>query len=156
MTHALSVAPACIVCWGQTRRAREMPIQHGIVPPEEPAVLGRCLKTLYVLWDEYINGIGGLKHAREFTCHHERGLKQNKFKYCNQLIVWKYMEGLIIRGGNTVAVAVRKINRVYGKTCVTMLIRKMRWDERNDSHLQLCRYMHSSIVANSKEQVVDC
>ena len=90
-----------------------MPIPYGVVSPEELAVLDCCPKTLFVLWDEYVNGIGGLKPAREFIrC--ERGLKQNKFKYCNHLIVWKCMERSITRGGNTVSVAVRKINRVYG------------------------------------------
>ena len=109
MTHALSVLPARIVCRGRTVAAvrdGDMPIHHGVVPPEEPAVLGRCPKTLFVLWDEYINGIGGSKPAKEFT-RRERGLKQNKFKYCNRLIVWKCMERLIIRGGNTVS--------LYGK-----------------------------------------
>ena len=72
---------------------------------------------LFVLWDKFIDEIGGLKPATEFTCH-KRGLKRNKFKCSHRLIVLKCMEHLIARGANTVAVAVQKTERVYG--CVTM------------------------------------
>ena len=89
-----------------------------------------------MLWDKYVNGIGGNKPAREFT-QEERGLKQNKFKYCNRRIIWKCMERLIVRGNNTVATAVRKISEVYGTTCVTTLIQMMRLDERNGGHARL-------------------
>ena len=135
MTHALSVSPARIIRRGRRRGGGDMPERLGNPAVEEPAVLGRCPKTLFVLWDEWVNGIGGSKPARDFTrC--ERGLKQNKFKYCNRLIIWKCMERLISRGGNTVSVAVRKIKSVYGK-CVSKIIRKMRPDERNGGHAQL-------------------
>ena len=38
---------------------------------------------------------------------------------------------------HTVSVAVTKIERVYGATCVLRLIRMMQCDERNGGHLQL-------------------
>ena len=107
MTHALSVAPARIIRRGRRIGVRggETPIRFGNPAVDDPAVLGRCPKTLFVLWDEYVNGIGGSKPAKEFT-RRERGLKRNKFKYSNRLIVWKCMERLIARGGNTMSVTV--------------------------------------------------
>ena len=136
MTHALSVAPAWIICQGWTRT--ETPEQLVNPPVTESAVLGCCPKMLFVLWDEWVNGIlGGSKPARDFTHPRERGLKQNKFKYCNYLIVWRCIEHFISRGGNTVSVAVTKIERVYGTTCVSTLIRKMRRDNENGGHAQL-------------------
>ena len=48
------------------------------------------------------------------------------------------MEGLVARGGNPVAVAVQKIKRVYGTSCVLTLIRRrMQCDEQNGGHAQL-------------------
>ena len=58
MTHALSVAPAQRIHQGQTARAGKTPIQYENPTPDDPAVLGCCPKTLYVLWDKYFNGIG--------------------------------------------------------------------------------------------------
>ena len=94
MTHALSVSPAQIIHQGQTVQRVKTLEQLGNPPADESAVLGSCPKMLFVLWDEWVNGVGGGKPAREFT-HQERGLKQNKFKYCNCLTVWKCMEKLI-------------------------------------------------------------
>ena len=140
MTHVLSVSAASwINRWEQTlKMGGEIPEQLGNPPVDEPTVLGSCPKTLFILWDKWLNGVGRGKPAREFTCQ-ERGLKQNKFKYyCNHLIVWKCMEQFISWDGNTVSVAVRQTERVYGTTCVCKLItRKMRPDERNGGHLQL-------------------
>ena len=45
--------------------AGKMPICHGVVPPEEPAVLGCCPKTLFLLWDKYVNGIEGDQSLQE-------------------------------------------------------------------------------------------
>ena len=72
MTHTLSIAPAWIICQGQTVVRRDKtPDQFGNPPVDGSAVLGSCPKTLYMLWDEWVNGIGGAKLAREFT-HCER------------------------------------------------------------------------------------
>lgn len=97
------------------------------------ATLHSCPRTLELLWDEYQNGIGGRKPAREFT-RSERG--KVKFKYSRRLLFWKCMERLLNRG-NTVSTAIRKIHDIYGYTTVTKLIEKLRRDERNGGHNRL-------------------
>ena len=104
---------------------------------EEPATLVRCPKMLFVLWDEHDNGIGSRKLAKEFTTRQEIGLRGNKFKYSNRLIVWKCMEHLIDRGNDAVSTAVRKIHNVYGMQCISTLIQQMRQDKRNGGHASL-------------------
>jgi hypothetical protein len=56
-------------------------VRHGGVTAE----LSPTPHSLYILWDEYQNGIGGRKAARLFT-KEERG--SCKFKYCRHEIVW--------------------------------------------------------------------
>jgi hypothetical protein len=97
------------------------------------ALLQTCPRTLECLWDEYQNGIGGRKAAREFT-RVERG--RNKFKYCRRMVVWKCIQRLLERGG-TVGTAVRRIHSVYGEVSVTDIINKMRRDERRGGHARL-------------------
>ena len=121
MIHTMAVAPARVVSARRRGRRHDNIGEIGQADSGPPALLGRCPRTLFALWDEYVNGIGGNKPAREFT-REERGLRRNKFKYCNRRIIWKCMERLIVRGNNTVATAVQKISQVYGTTCVTTLI----------------------------------
>ena len=61
---------------------------------QRPAVLGRCTKTIGEIWEEYQNGIGGRKPARDFTTR-ERNRKANKSKYHRRNAIWKCMERLL-------------------------------------------------------------
>ena len=83
------------------------PARVGEPVPSRPAVLGACPRTLSGLWDEYQNGVGGRKPAREFT-RSERGQTNVKFKYSRRLIVWKCIERLVDKG-NTLSTAFTRI-----------------------------------------------
>jgi hypothetical protein len=130
--RGLSVSPSRRRMIRNNNEATAAPL--GTAPPVEPlATLHSCPRTLELLWDEYQNGIGGRKPAREFT-RSERG--KVKFKYSRRLLFWKCMERLLNRG-NTVSTAIRKIHDIYGYTTVTKLIEKLRRDERNGGHNRL-------------------
>ena len=109
--------------------------RHAVGLPEvgKPATLFKCARTLNVLWDEYVNGIGGRKPARDFT-RVERG--RVKDKYSKRLIVWRCITRLLNRGYD-LSTAFNKITRVYGDISMTELIKKMRPDERRGGHASL-------------------
>eukprot|EP00536_Pseudo-nitzschia_multiseries_P002082 jgi/Psemu1/182624/e_gw1.27.224.1 len=95
--------------------------------------LAPAQRTIQALWDEYQNGIGGRKLAREFAAVERRRVK---YKYCNHKVLWRCMERLPDRG-NDVNTAVAKIKRCYGDCTMTQLIWKMRPDERQGGNFQL-------------------
>jgi hypothetical protein len=123
--RSIQLAPA--------RGGRQAPRLGAPAVPGPIALLQTCPRTLECLWDEYQNGIGGMKAAREFT-RSERG--RNKFKYSRRMVVWKCIQRLLERGG-TVGTAVRRIHSVYGEVSVTDIINKMRRDERRGGHARL-------------------
>ena len=86
-----------------------------------------------MLWDEYVNGIGGRKPAREFT-RVERG--RVKHIYSKRLIIWRCIKRLLDRG-YTLSTAINKITRVYGDISMTELIKKMRPDKKRGGHASL-------------------
>ena len=98
-----------------------------------PAVLCSTPRTLYVLWDEYQNGIGGSKPARQFTPS-ERG--RCKHKYSDRKVAWKCIERLLDRGYN-LGESIRRIHSVYGHTSITKIIAAMKKDERRGGHANL-------------------
>ena len=75
-----------------------------------PATLMRNPKLLGILWDEYQNGVGGRKPAREFT-RAERG--QCKAVYSQRKPFWECMERQIDRG-DTKTTALKRVMQVYG------------------------------------------
>lgn len=75
-----------------------------------PATLMRNPKRLKFLRDEYQNGIGGRKPAREFT-RAERG--RCKAVYSQRKPFWECMERQLDRGGTKVT-ALRQVLQVYG------------------------------------------
>ena len=110
-------------------------VGHAVGLPEmgKPATLFKCARTLNVLWDEYVNGIGGCKPAREFAC-----VKRGKVKdiYSKRLIIWRCITRLLDRGF-ALNTAFDKITRVYGNISMTELIKRMRPDERRGGHAAL-------------------
>jgi hypothetical protein len=89
-----------------------------------PATLSRTPRTLYLLWNEYEQGVGGRKAARLFP-REERG--RAKHKYHRRKVVWDYIAALV-RADFSSQVA---IDRVYGEnTTVTTIINRMKQDGR--------------------------
>jgi hypothetical protein len=85
-------------------------------------------RTLYILWDEYEQGIGGRKAARQFT-RQERG--KVKHKYTRRKAVWDTIAALV-RAGLLAQVAIDRIYDVYGRaTSVTRIINQLRADVRS-------------------------
>jgi hypothetical protein len=84
-------------------------------------------RSLYLLWEEYDNGIGGRKAARLFS-REERGKVKNKFH--RRQVVWDCV-AMLVRAGLTAHVAIDRIQHIYGEnTTVTNIINKMRQDRR--------------------------
>ena len=88
-------------------------------------------KRLQFLWDEYQNGVGGRKPAREFT-RVERG--RCKASYSQRKPFWECMERQIDRG-DTKATALKRVIRVYGHHgSVTKILIAIRKDEKRGGH----------------------
>ena len=95
------------------------------------ASLGPNPKTLYILWDEYMNGVGGRKPAKDFT-RQERG--RVKFKYHRRRHVWNVVARLV-NGGVSADVALDKIYAVSGVgSSVTSIINQMIQDKQLQIH----------------------
>ena len=93
-----------------------------------PADLSSCPRTLYDLWLEYEQGLGGRKAARLFTAQ-ERG--RVKHKYTRRKHVWDLIK-LLIRSGLTYQTACDRIYAVYGHTTtVTSIINRLHNDKRS-------------------------
>ena len=92
-------------------------------------------RTLYILWEEYENGIGGRTAASLFTSQ-ERG--RVKHKYYRRKAVWDCISALV-RAGFTARVAIDRIYTVYGiDTPVTSIINQLKRDRRTGNlHLSL-------------------
>jgi hypothetical protein len=74
-----------------------------------PADLSPNPRTLYLLWDEYEQGIGGRKAARLFS-REERG--RAKHKYHRRKVVWDCIAA-VVRAGFTAQVAIDRVYQVY-------------------------------------------
>jgi hypothetical protein len=91
------------------------------------ARLCRGPKTLHQLWDEWANGIGGMKASRLFTAA-ERG--RVRHLYSKRKIFWdKICE--MVRAGYLAEVAIDKVYDAYGDgESVTYILRQMQKDKR--------------------------
>jgi hypothetical protein len=88
-----------------------------------PATLSPTPRTLYLIWDEYQQGIGGRKAARLFS-REERG--RVKHKYHRRKVIWDCI-GALVRAGFTAQVAIDRVYLVYGEnTTVTRIINQMK------------------------------
>jgi len=131
--RTLETRPAIAFGAGAARRM-VVPIRQGAPTPSRLATLPRAPRTLAALWDVYQNGVNGSKPARDFT-DRERG--QVKSKYCRWLPFWKCMDRLI-RGGNDVREAIRRIRTVYGyQHNLTDLLKLIRDHEKEGGHASL-------------------
>ena len=98
-----------------------------INPLVHTAELSPTPKNIYVLWEEWMSGIGGRKAARLFSSQ-ERG--RVKHKFCRRKVVWDLIARLV-RSGFTAQVACDRIVAVYGQsTTVTNIIARLRNDIR--------------------------
>ena len=89
---------------------------------------------LEFLWDEYQNGIGGRKPAREFT-RAERG--RCKAVYSQRKPFWVCMERQMNRG-DTVLTALNRINSIYSVFgSVPKMLIAIRRDEKRGGHTLL-------------------
>ena len=91
-------------------------------------------KSLFDLWDEYLNGVGGRKPARLFS-ETERG--RVKYKYTRRKVVWDVVRKLVDLGHSSHR-AIDMIYDVYGaQTCLTDIIIGMRKDGTLNPNLRL-------------------
>lgn len=102
---------------------------------QRPATLQSCPKTVSLLWDEYVNGVGGRKPARLFTIE-EQNCGGNKHKYFRRRRLWQIMDRLT-RRGHDVASAVDLIHSVYGYRTMSKILDAMIVDEKNGGHHRL-------------------
>lgn len=91
-----------------------------------PATLMANPKSLYDVWNEYLNGVGGRKPARLFS-EAERG--RVKFKYSRRKVIWDVVRNMVSLG-HTANRAIDLIYEVYGpQTSVTDIINRLRKDK---------------------------
>ena len=113
----------------------------GNVAPQPPAgvaldaALSPTPRSLHVLWEEWLTGIGNRKPARLFT-RAERG--RVKHKYHRRKVVWDLIRDLI-RSGLTAEAAIDRIYTVYGhgQTVTTIINRLKRDKTMNQLHQDL-------------------
>jgi hypothetical protein len=98
-----------------------------------PATLCRNPKTLSILWEEFLNGIGGRLPAQQFT-REQRGVLSVRANYCNRKGFWDCMQRLVDKG-YTEQAALARISRVYAGS-ITQKLKAIRKDERNGGHPQ--------------------
>jgi hypothetical protein len=92
------------------------------------ATLSPTPRCLYILWQEYQDGIGGRKAARLFTLR-ERGKVKQQFS--RRKVVWETVERLV-RGGVLANVAIDRIYQAHGRELnVTRIINRMLGDRKN-------------------------
>jgi hypothetical protein len=86
-------------------------------------------KSLFNLWDEYLNGgVGGRKPARLFS-ETERG--RVKYKYTPRKVIWDVIKKLVDLGHSSQR-AIDMIYNVYGaQTCLSDIFNRMRKDKMN-------------------------
>jgi hypothetical protein len=77
-------------------------------------------RSLYLLWDEHENGIGGRKAAWLFSREEREKVKEDKFH--RRKVVWDCV-AMLVCAGLTSQVAIDRIHRIYGEnTTVTNII----------------------------------
>jgi hypothetical protein len=98
------------------------------------AELSTTPRSLYDLWIEYTNGIGGRKPAKDFS-YTERG--KYKFKYCRRKVVWDCIVKHV-NAGYLAAVAIDRIYQAYGiNQTVSSIITAMVKDKKRGGHPNL-------------------
>ena len=94
-----------------------------------PAKLCSRPQNLYVVWEEYITGIGGNKPAKQFTST-ERGAV--KHVYSKRKGFWDLVQRMV-NNGYTAQVSVDRIYAVYGQDKpVSYILKKILADKKNN------------------------
>ena len=136
--RVLTYAPGrcCHVFTVGTRRGSEVltgtPAQG---QDARPATLSPRPKLLSVLWDEWVNGIGGRLPAKDFS---PRQQEKFKVRYGHQKIFWDCMQHLI-DNGCTSETALQRLSRIYRGT-ITQILTAMQRDKQRGGHNQLCPF----------------
>jgi hypothetical protein len=97
-----------------------------------PATLYSNPKMLSVLWDEYVNGIGGRKPAKDFT-DDQRG--RVSAKYSQRKVFWDCMTRLLAHG-LTKESAFQRLESIYPGS-LTNKLTALRRDENRGGHNRL-------------------
>ena len=101
-----------------------------VAAPLRRAELSPTPRTLYDLWEEWTDSIGGRKPASQFS-REDRG--RCKYKFCRLKIAWDRIR-LLVNAGYTAQVACDRIYQVYGRSLsVTKIIQKLGTDTRNNT-----------------------
>jgi hypothetical protein len=131
--HRVVIRPATTVRRENNNQEAEAAVESMETP--YASTLSPNPHTLYTLWEEYINGIGGHKAACLFTST-ERG--RVKHKYHGRKITWDSIS-MLVRAGCTGQVAIDCIYAIYGvDTPVTTIINKLKQEGRT-------RNLHGSL-----------
>ena len=93
------------------------------------ATLAPNVRSLEMLWQEWIQGIGTRKAAKDFTAI-ERG--KCKHKFCRRKIVWDLM-ARHVRAGRMITDVITDIHASYPTLSVTGIINAMRKDRDNNT-----------------------
>ena len=83
---------------------------YNATPLQRPARLSKRIRTLNLLWDEWLVGLDGNKPALDFTTQ-ERG--KVKHMYSKRMHVWKCIT-LQVHGGLTAEIAIDRIYACFG------------------------------------------
>ena len=107
-----------------------VPVEQQVANANSSATLHPSPRTIQLLWQEWMEGIGGRKAAKDFT-REERG--RCKCKYSRRKIVWDLIQTQV----NANRMATDVINQIYshyGGLSVTAIINRIRKD-KNDGTL---------------------
>ena len=128
MVRGLSYDPARRAGGGGGGGGGRCAVPQGVPNTGKPATLYPHPRTIEAMWDEYQNGIGGRKPARDFS-RRERG--SCKFKFARRKLIWDAVERLLDMG-NDLSTACNKIRRVFGDVSMTRLINLI-WQDKNSA-----------------------
>jgi hypothetical protein len=103
-----------------------------------PATLYSNPRVLSVLWDEYVNGVGGRKPAKDFT-DEERGRVSSK--YSQRKVFWDCMARLIANGLSRES-AFSRIENTYPGS-LTKKLAALRRDEIRGGHNRLFPFVRA-------------
>ena len=106
--------------------ARVTPEQNTVTPTKQKASLSSTPRTIYVLWEEYSNGLNGA--AKDFTAEQRGAVKH---KYCRRKVFWDCVTCLV-NSGLSANVTIDQIYTAYNRrNTVTKILREMSNDRRS-------------------------
>ena len=130
---------------GNVRRVAMQPVRRGVTTTTttaagaamelapalammNPPTLMPSPKSLFDLWDGYINGVGGRKPARLFS-EPVRG-RVKYYKYTQRKVVWDVIKSLVDLGHTSHCTIDMIYSNVYGaQTSLTTIINRLRRDK---------------------------